>query len=68
VIAQHAPDPSILDLEDAQELEDLLNVTLTSALPETSDEARAELAEVEELMERIAVLGALDAKRDRLLA
>lgn len=67
VIAQHAPDPSVLDLEDAQELEDLLNVTLTSALPETPEEARAELAEVEDLLERIATLGALDTKRDRLV-
>ena len=68
VIAQHAPDPSILDLEDAQELEDLLNVKLTSALPETPEEARAELGEVEDLLERIAALGALDTKRDRLVA
>jgi len=67
VIAQHAPDPSVLDLEDAQELEDLLNVKLTSALPETPEEARAELAEVEDLLERIATLGALDTKRDRLV-
>lgn len=68
VIAQHAPDPSILDLEDAQELEDLLNVTLTSALPESPEEARAELVEVQELLERIAALGALDTKRDLLVA
>jgi superfamily II DNA or RNA helicase len=68
VIAQHAPDPSILDLDDAQELEDLLNVKLTSALPETPEEARAELGEIEELLERIAALGALDTKRDRLVA
>lgn len=68
VIAQHAPDPSILDLDDVQELEDLLNAKLTSALPETPDEAQSELREVEELLERIAVLGALDTKRDRLVA
>ncbi len=68
VIAQHAPDPSILDLDDVQELEDLLNTKLTSALPETPDEAQSELREVEELLERIAVLGALDTKRDRLVA
>lgn len=68
VIAQHAPDPSVLDIEDAQELEDLLNVKLTSALPETPEEARTELVEVEELLERIAALGALDTKRDRLVA
>ena len=67
VIAQHAPDPSVLDLEDAQELEDLLNVKLTSALPETPEEARAELAEVEDLLGRISKLGALDTKRDRLV-
>ena len=67
VIAQQAPDPSVLDLDDAQELEDLLNVKLTSALPETPEEARAELAEVEDLLERITTLGALDTKRDRLV-
>ena len=67
VIAQQAPDPSVLDLEDAQELEDLLNLKLTSALPETPEEARAELAEIEDLLERVASLGALDTKRDRLV-
>ncbi|MTW18313.1 hypothetical protein GJ689_19105 [Rhodoplanes serenus] len=67
VIAQHAPDPSILDIEDAQELEDLLNVKLTSALPESPEEARAELSEVEGLLERISALGAVDTKRDRLV-
>jgi len=66
VIAQHAPDPS-LDIDDAQELEDLLNMKLTSALPETPEEARAELIEVDDLLERITVLGALDTKRDRLV-
>jgi hypothetical protein len=68
VVAQHAPDPSVLDIEDAQELEDLLNVKLTSALPEAPEEARVELVEVEGLLERIAALGALDTKRDRLVA
>ncbi len=68
VIAQRAPDDSIPDLEDAQELEDLLNVKLTSALPDTPEEARGELGEVEELLDLIANLGALDTKRDRLVA
>ncbi len=68
VIAQHASDPSVLDLEDAQELEDLLNVKLTTALPETPEEARAELVDVEDLLEQVAALGALDTKRDRLVA
>jgi len=68
VIAQRAYDDSILDLEDAEELEDLLNVKLTSALPETPEEARSELMEVEELLGRIAGLGGLDSKRDRLVA
>lgn len=67
VIAQHAPDPSVVDFEDSQELEDLLNVKLTSALPETPEEARAELSEIDDLLERIAALGALDSKRDRLV-
>ncbi|MBB5688603.1 superfamily II DNA or RNA helicase/DNA-binding transcriptional ArsR family regulator [Roseomonas alkaliterrae] len=68
VIAQRAYDDTVLDLEDAEELEDLLNVKLTSALPETPQEAAAELAEVEDLLSRIASLGGLDTKRDRLVA
>lgn len=39
---------------------------LTSALPETPEEAR-ELSEIDDLLERIAALGALDLKRDRLV-
>ncbi|TIL33929.1 helicase-related protein [Mesorhizobium sp.] len=68
VIAQRAYDDTVLDLEDAQELEDLLTVKLTSALPETPQEAYLELGEVEELLSRIDALGALDTKRDRLVA
>ncbi len=68
VIAQRAYDDSILDLDDAEELEDLLNVKLTSALPESPDEARTELAEVENLLSRIDGLGGLDTKRDRLVS
>ena len=68
MIAQRAYDDTVLDLEDAEELEDLLNVKLTSALPETPQEARSELAEVDELLGRIEGLGGLDTKRDRLVA
>jgi Helicase conserved C-terminal domain/SNF2-related domain/PLD-like domain len=67
VIAQRAYDPSVLDLEDAEEFEDLLNVKLTSALPDTPKEARSELDEVEELLSRVEGLGGLDTKRDRLV-
>lgn len=68
VIAQRAYDDTVLELDDAEELEDLLNVKLTSALPETPEEARAELTEVEELLSRIDSLGGLDTKRDRLVS
>jgi hypothetical protein len=68
VIAQRAYDDTVLDLEDSQELEDLLGVKLTSALPETPREAQLELGEVEELLTRIDALGGLDTKRDRLVA
>ncbi len=68
VIAQRAYDDTILEIDDAAELEDLLNVKLTSALPETPGEARAELKEVEELLERVDGLGGLDTKRDRLVS
>lgn len=67
VIAQRAYDDTVLELEDAEELEDLLSVKLTSALPETPQEAAAELAEVEELLKRVEGLGGLDTKRDRLV-
>jgi Helicase conserved C-terminal domain len=68
VIAQRAYDDTVLELDDAEELEDLLNVKLTSALPETPEEARAELTEVEKLLLRIDSLGRLDTKRDRLVS
>jgi hypothetical protein len=68
VVAAEIPERLHGRAEDAQELEDLLNVKLTSALPETSEEARAELVEIEDLLERIAALGALDTKRDSLVA
>jgi hypothetical protein len=67
VIAQRAYDDTVLDLEDAKEPEDLLNVKLTSALPETPEEALSELAQVEEALGRIEELGGLDTKRDRLV-
>ena len=68
VVAQRAYDDTVLELEDSQELEDLLSMELTSALPETPQEALLELAEVEELLFRIDALGGLDTKRDRLVA
>jgi superfamily II DNA/RNA helicase len=69
VIAQRAfDDEAVLGIEDAQELQDLLNVQLTSALPDSPAEAQAELRQVETLLERIANLGALDTKRDRAIA
>ncbi|MGH7087672.1 MAG: DEAD/DEAH box helicase [Stellaceae bacterium] len=69
VIAQRAFDEGdVLGVEDAQELQDLLNVQLTSALPDSPAEAQAELRQVQGLLERIANLGALDTKRDRAVA
>jgi superfamily II DNA or RNA helicase len=68
VIAQRAYDPTVLDIDDAEELEDLLGIKLTSALPDTPEEARAELTEVEGLLTRIDQLGGLDTKRDRLVS
>jgi hypothetical protein len=67
VIAQRAYDDTVFDVEDAQELQDLLNVQLTSALPDSPAEAEAELWEVESLLERIENLGGLDTKRDRVI-
>ncbi len=68
VIAQRAVDPSVLELEDASEIEELLNITLTSALPESPEDAASELAEVERLLDKIEQLDGLDTKRDRLIA
>jgi hypothetical protein len=65
VIAQRAYDDTVVDVEDAQELQDLLNVQLTSALPDTPAEAEAELRQVQILLEKIDNLGGLDTKRDR---
>lgn len=67
VIAQRAFDDALLDLDDAAEFEDLLNVQLTSALPESPEEAAAELREIEVLLARIEGLGPVDTKRDRLV-
>jgi superfamily II DNA or RNA helicase len=64
VIAQRAFDDTLVDVEDPQELQDLLNVQLTSALPETPAEAEAELRQVQILLEKIDNLGGLDTKRD----
>jgi len=69
VIAQRAFDEeAVLAVEDAQELEDLLNVQLTSALPDSPAEAQAELQQVQELLDKIENLGALDSKRDRAIS
>jgi hypothetical protein len=65
VIAQRAYDDTVVDIEDAQELQDLLNVQLISTLPETPTEAEAELRQVQILLEKIDNLGGLDTKRDR---
>jgi hypothetical protein len=67
VIAQRAHDETIFDVEDAQELQELLNVQLTSALPDSPAEAEAELRQVQNLLERIEDLGGLDTKRDRVI-
>lgn len=67
VIAQRLYDPSaVLDLEDADELEELLNLKLTPALPESPAEAANELQQVERLLDKINGLSGLDTKRDRL--
>jgi hypothetical protein len=58
---------TVPDVEDAQELQDLLNVPLTSALPDTPAEAEAELRQVQILLEKIESLGGLDTKRDRVI-
>jgi Helicase conserved C-terminal domain len=68
VIAQRAYDDTLLDVEDAQELEDLLSIKLTSALPSSPEEAANELYQVERLLEQIDGLGGLDTKRDRLVS
>ena len=68
VVAQRAYDDTVLDLDDAAELEDLLNAKLTSAFPDDSAEAVAELRQVETLVEKIDALGALDTKRDLAVA
>lgn len=68
VIAQRAHDKTAFDVEDAQELQELLNVQLTSALPDSPAEAEAELRQVQNLLERIEDLGGLDTKRDRVIS
>jgi superfamily II DNA or RNA helicase len=68
VIAQRAYDDTLLDVEDAQELEDLLSIKLTSALPSSPEEAANELHQIERLIEQIDGLGGLDTKRDRLVS
>lgn len=67
VVAQRAYDDSVLDLDDADELEDLLSFKLSSALPDSPQEALIELGDIEALVARIDALGALDTKRDRLV-
>jgi len=69
VIAQRLYDSdTVLDVEDAQELEELLNLKLTPALPDSPAEAATELHQVERLLEKIDGLGGLDTKRDRLIS
>jgi hypothetical protein len=68
VVAQRAYDDTVLDLDDAGELEDLLNTKLTSAFPDDSAEAVTELRQVETLVEKVDALGALDTKRDIAVA
>ena len=69
VIAQRLYDSdTVLDVEDAQELEELLNLKLTPALPDSPAEAATELHQVERLLEKIESLGGLDTKRDRLIS
>ena len=63
VIAQRAYDDTVLEIDDAQELEDLLNMKITTALPETPAEAAAELVEVETLLADISLLGGLESSR-----
>jgi superfamily II DNA or RNA helicase len=67
VIAQRAFDEAALDPEDAGDLEELLNVKLTAALPEDPAEAANELHDVEDLIRKVEALGGLDTKRDRLV-
>lgn len=68
VIAQRAFEDTVPDIEDAQDLEDLLNIKLTAGLPDTPAEAAGELEQVNELLSRLDALGAMDTKRDRLTA
>ena len=57
VIAQRLYDSdTVLDVEDAQELEELLNLKLTPALPDSPAEATTELHQVKRLLEKIEAL------------
>ena len=67
VIAQRAYDDDVPDLDDAADFQDLLNVRLSAGLPENPAEAAGELAEIEQLIERVVALGGLDSKRDRVV-
>ena len=67
VIAQRAVADEVPDLDDAEDLQDLLNFTLTAALPGSAAEARLELEEVEKLLEKLEAIRGLDTKRDLLV-
>ncbi len=67
VIAQRAVADEVPDVEDEAELQDLLNVKLTAGLPDTAEEARRELVDVERLLERLNGIEGLDTKRDQLV-
>jgi hypothetical protein len=67
VIAQRAVADEVPDLDDAQDLQDLLNFKLTAALPESPPEARQELEQVEKLLEKLEAIRGLDTKRDLLV-
>jgi superfamily II DNA or RNA helicase len=67
VIAQRAVADEVPDLDDAEDLQDLLNFTLTAALPESPAEARHELDQIEQLLEKLEAIRGLDTKRDLLV-
>jgi hypothetical protein len=67
VIAQRAVADEVPDLDDAEDLQDLMDFTLTAALPESPAEARLELGQVEKLLEKLEAIRGLDTKRDLLV-
>ena len=67
VIAQRAVADEVPDIEDAEDLQDILNFKLTAALPESPGEARQELEQVEILLEKLESIRGFDTKRDVLV-